>query len=31
MTRLAFERLGCRIEFDGADAIVPAGRGCASK
>ena len=26
MTRLAFERLGCRIEFDGTDAIVPAGQ-----
>ncbi len=26
MTRLAFERLGCRIEFDGSDAIVPAGQ-----
>jgi UDP-N-acetylglucosamine 1-carboxyvinyltransferase len=26
MTRLAFERLGCRIEFEGADAIVPAGQ-----
>jgi UDP-N-acetylglucosamine 1-carboxyvinyltransferase len=26
MTRLAFERLGCRIEFDGNDAIVPAGQ-----
>jgi UDP-N-acetylglucosamine 1-carboxyvinyltransferase len=23
MTRLAFERLGCRMEFDGNDAIVP--------
>jgi UDP-N-acetylglucosamine 1-carboxyvinyltransferase len=23
MTRLAFERLGCRIEFDGADVVVP--------
>jgi UDP-N-acetylglucosamine 1-carboxyvinyltransferase len=23
MTRLAFDRLGCKIEFDGADAIVP--------
>jgi UDP-N-acetylglucosamine 1-carboxyvinyltransferase len=23
MTRLAFERLGCKIEFDGADVIVP--------
>jgi UDP-N-acetylglucosamine 1-carboxyvinyltransferase len=23
MTRLAFERLGCTIEFDGSDAIVP--------
>jgi UDP-N-acetylglucosamine 1-carboxyvinyltransferase len=26
MTRLAFERLGCRIEFDGDDVIVPAGQ-----
>jgi UDP-N-acetylglucosamine 1-carboxyvinyltransferase len=26
MTRLAFERLGCRIEFEGSDAIVPAGQ-----
>ncbi len=26
MTRLAFERLGCRIELDGADAVVPAGQ-----
>src|SRR5918996_2740351 len=26
MTRLAFERLGCRIEFEGGDAIVPAGQ-----
>jgi UDP-N-acetylglucosamine 1-carboxyvinyltransferase len=26
MTRLAFERLGCRIEFDGSDAIVPPGQ-----
>jgi UDP-N-acetylglucosamine 1-carboxyvinyltransferase len=24
MTRLAFERLGCRIDFDGGDVIVPA-------
>ena len=23
MTRLAFERLGCRIEYDGDDAVVP--------
>jgi UDP-N-acetylglucosamine 1-carboxyvinyltransferase len=23
MTRLAFERLGCRIEYDGADVVVP--------
>ena len=23
MTRLAFERLGCKIEFDGNDAVVP--------
>ena len=23
MTRLAFERLGCRIEYDGSDVIVP--------
>jgi UDP-N-acetylglucosamine 1-carboxyvinyltransferase len=26
MTRLAFDRLGCRIEFDGNDVIVPAGQ-----
>jgi UDP-N-acetylglucosamine 1-carboxyvinyltransferase len=26
MTRLAFERLGCRIEYDGSDVIVPAGQ-----
>ncbi len=26
MTRLAFERLGCRIEFDGDDVVVPAGQ-----
>jgi len=26
MTRLAFERLGCRIEFDGGDVIVPGGQ-----
>jgi UDP-N-acetylglucosamine 1-carboxyvinyltransferase len=26
MTRLAFERLGCRIEFDGSDVVVPAGQ-----
>lgn len=26
MTRLAFERLGCRIEYDGADVIVPPGQ-----
>jgi UDP-N-acetylglucosamine 1-carboxyvinyltransferase len=26
MTRLAFERLGCRIDFDGSDVIVPAGQ-----
>jgi UDP-N-acetylglucosamine 1-carboxyvinyltransferase len=26
MTRLAFERLGCRIEYDGNDVIVPAGQ-----
>ena len=26
MTRLAFERLGCRIEFDGNDVIVPGGQ-----
>ncbi len=26
MTRLAFERLGCRIDYDGDDAIVPAGQ-----
>ena len=29
MTRLAFERLGCRIEFDGDDVVVPAGQRCA--
>jgi UDP-N-acetylglucosamine 1-carboxyvinyltransferase len=26
MTRLAFERLGCRIELDGDDIVVPAGQ-----
>src|SRR3954465_14890034 len=26
MTRLAFERLGCRIEFDGSDVVVPGGQ-----
>ena len=26
MTRLAFDRLGCRIEFDGADVVVPPGQ-----
>jgi UDP-N-acetylglucosamine 1-carboxyvinyltransferase len=26
MTRLAFERLGCRMEFDGSDVVVPAGQ-----
>jgi UDP-N-acetylglucosamine 1-carboxyvinyltransferase len=26
MTRLAFERLGCRIEYDGGDVVVPAGQ-----
>ena len=26
MTRLIFERLGCRMEFDGDDLIVPAGQ-----
>jgi UDP-N-acetylglucosamine 1-carboxyvinyltransferase len=26
MTRLAFERLGCRVEFEGNDAIVPPGQ-----
>jgi UDP-N-acetylglucosamine 1-carboxyvinyltransferase len=26
MTRLAFERLGCRIEYEGTDVIVPAGQ-----
>ena len=26
MTRLAFERLGCRIEYDGDDVIVPPGQ-----
>ena len=26
MTRLAFERLGCRIEVDGDDVLVPAGQ-----
>src|SRR5215204_4092787 len=26
MTRLAFERLGCRIEYDGADVVVPPGQ-----
>ena len=26
MTKLAFERLGCRIEYDGPDVLVPAGQ-----
>jgi UDP-N-acetylglucosamine 1-carboxyvinyltransferase len=26
MTRLAFERLGCRIEYDGNDVLVPGGQ-----
>ena len=26
MTRLAFERLGCRIDYDGTDVLVPAGQ-----
>jgi len=26
MTRLAFERLGCRIEYDGSDVVVPPGQ-----
>ena len=26
MTRLAFERLGCRIEYDGDDVVVPRGQ-----
>jgi UDP-N-acetylglucosamine 1-carboxyvinyltransferase len=26
MTRLAFERLGCKMEFDGNDVVVPAGQ-----
>ncbi len=26
MTRLAFERLGCKIEYDGDDVLVPAGQ-----
>src|SRR5690606_18832042 len=26
MTRLAFERLGCRIEFEGNDVVVPPGQ-----
>ena len=26
MTRLAFERLGCRIELDGSDVVVPPGQ-----
>jgi len=26
MTRLAFERLGCQIDFDGSDVIVPPGQ-----
>jgi UDP-N-acetylglucosamine 1-carboxyvinyltransferase len=26
MTRLAFERLGCRIEYDGTDVLVPGGQ-----
>ena len=30
MTRLCFERLGCVIEIDGNDVIVPPARSCAS-
>jgi UDP-N-acetylglucosamine 1-carboxyvinyltransferase len=26
MTKLAFERLGCQIEYDGSDVLVPAGQ-----
>ncbi|MEA2367821.1 MAG: UDP-N-acetylglucosamine 1-carboxyvinyltransferase [Thermoleophilaceae bacterium] len=26
MTRLAFQRLGCQMEFDGSDVVVPAGQ-----
>ena len=26
MTKLAFERLGCRIEYDGSDVVVPPGQ-----
>jgi UDP-N-acetylglucosamine 1-carboxyvinyltransferase len=26
MTRMVFERLGCRVEFDGADVVVPPGQ-----
>ncbi|MEX2023919.1 MAG: UDP-N-acetylglucosamine 1-carboxyvinyltransferase [Thermoleophilaceae bacterium] len=26
MTKLAFDRLGCRIEYDGSDVVVPAGQ-----
>jgi UDP-N-acetylglucosamine 1-carboxyvinyltransferase len=26
MTRLAFERIGCRIEYDGTDVVVPPGQ-----
>ncbi len=26
MTKLVFERLGCRIEYDGSDVVVPAGQ-----
>ena len=26
MTRLAFERLGCQIEYEGSDVVVPAGQ-----
>jgi UDP-N-acetylglucosamine 1-carboxyvinyltransferase len=26
MTRLAFERLGCKIEYDGSDVVVPPGQ-----
>ena len=29
MTRLAFERLGCQIEYDGADVVVPPASACA--
>ena len=30
MTKLVFERLGCRIEYDGSDVVVRPGSSCGS-